>query len=112
MDLRITGPQEIAVEVKTSYLTEHELKTWGEGIELPERVLKDLKKLRRKKGDVGRLLLLSTVFETESDLEQYRDKLFDRKHKALKGLRMKWYTCSCNGGQNLLLAVSNKRLPN
>jgi len=53
----------------------------GESNPIIRESLKDLKKLKKTKGSIGRLLLYSIVFESKPDLERYRDKLFDRNQK-------------------------------
>jgi hypothetical protein len=115
MDLLVTRPNYIAVEIKVNYWGDDDIRRCGEEKKpLPERAIKDIEKLRKAGSDVRKVFMISTVFESRQGLMKYRKRVLDRDQKVLKELNWKWYDCSAsrNGGHNLLLVISDiQRLP-
>jgi hypothetical protein len=115
MDLLVTKPKKIAVEIKVNYwgddeITKHCKKTKP----LPDRAVEDIKKLKQLGSNIHKVFLISTVFESADGLKTYKNKIFDKNQKVIKDLNWKWYDCSASPskGYNLLLVVSDiLRLP-
>jgi len=111
MDILVTEPKPIAIEVKVSYWTNKEFEG-KKKILLPDNVVCDIRKLKKAGQNVRKVLFFSILFESADGLEKYYN-LFNREQRLLKNMNWKFYDCSVSGGHNILLVISDVlRLPN
>jgi hypothetical protein len=107
-DLFVRDDQLVAVEVKTNYITDKEASR--ENRSLPDRVTKDVVKMRMLDGEIGKLILLATVLDSAQGLAAYKSAVKKDLAKTFVDFRPSWHDCSSGKGHVLLLALfSNVR---
>lgn len=72
-DILINGESKIAVEIKVNYVETAEVAKWSAkgSHKLPDRVIKDIRKLNRLAKGMKRVLLFAVAFEDPKDQKNY-----------------------------------------
>lgn len=102
-DLYINGPTQVAVEIKVNYITNGEAERPNRP--MPDRIVRDAKKLKKLKGSVSKLLLVATCFQSRKGLKAYRRAVQHDLEMRFGEFSYKWFNCSSHDGHNLLLAL-------
>jgi hypothetical protein len=103
LDLFVSGPIHIAVEIKTNYITDREAKQNPRP--MPSRVLADATKIKRLDTSIRKLLLVSTFFESQTGLSAYPECVAHDLKARFGQFEPKWSDCSSGSGHVLLLAL-------
>ena len=74
-DILVNGEYKIAVEIKVNYVDTLEVSKWHKDgrYKLPNRVIKDLRKLNRLGKGMKRVLLFAIAFEDPKDQNKYKN---------------------------------------
>jgi hypothetical protein len=114
MDLFVRYPNKIAIEIKTNYLDANDLGRNDQSTKLPDRILKDVRKLKRVCDDIYQLLLIAIVFELGDHLQNNLMMHFSENQIARTNMNWKMYNCPASEKNKIsLLVLSNAdRLPN
>jgi hypothetical protein len=107
LDLYIRAPVRLAVELKVNYIDDTEIEKSGDQRPLPDRVAQDAEKISVLDQTIGKLLLVSTCFESRPGLDAYQDLVSDDFARRFEHFWFRWYNCSAGSGHNLLLALSS-----
>jgi hypothetical protein len=103
-DIFVSGEPPLAVEIKVNYIDDEE--ALGKK-KLPDRVLDDREKLDSIKESMGRLILVSTCFESRNSAESYPARVAAAIASDFPHWHAEWHDCSVPGnGSNKLLALS------
>jgi hypothetical protein len=102
LDLFVKG-NALAVEIKTNFITDREAAK--ENRTLPDRVVKDAKKMRALNAETGRLILVATIFDTREGLVAYKRTVNKDLAPTFVDYRVSWHDCSSGEGHLLLLAL-------
>ena len=103
LDLYVDVPVNLAVEIKTNYITDREARKRPRP--LPGRVVADARKIERLGTEVGKLLLVSTCFESKFGLKAYPECVAQHVLSRFGRFQATWHDCSQGAGYNLLLAL-------
>jgi hypothetical protein len=104
LDIFIADPVQMAVEVKTNYISNQEVRNPHRL--MSGRVVKDAAKLRLLDDSIAKLLLVSTFFESKESLGSYPSRVKRDLAKRFGFFEARWHTCSAGGSHNLLLVLS------
>jgi hypothetical protein len=104
LDLFVDAPIQIAVEIKTNYITDQEVIKPRRL--MSERVVKDARKMRRLGGAIEKLLLVSNFFESNAALRAYPKRVKNDLAKRFSQFQIRWHNCSSGSGHSLLLVLS------
>jgi hypothetical protein len=105
LDIFIDDPLQIAVEVKTNYISDQEVKNPHRL--MSGRVMKDAEKMKHLDNTTGKLLLVSTFFESNEGLMAYPERVKRDLTNRFGLFQCRWHNCSSGGGHNLLLVLSS-----
>jgi hypothetical protein len=104
LDIFVSGETPLAVEIKINYIDDKEALIKNK---LPDRILDDRKKLDSIEGPMGRLILVSTCFESGNSAESYPARVAAAIASDFLHWHAEWHDCSVPGnGSNKLLALS------
>jgi len=114
MDLKVGGSASMAIEIKTNYLDQKEVNEMKGELSFPERINKDISKVKIEKSVAYRLILIAIVFDTLETRKKFESILKGNEDVYIKRMNWNYYNCSVRGrGQIILLVISNsQRLPN
>jgi hypothetical protein len=91
----ILVPKKIAVEIKTNYVETSEVEAWiaKASYRLPDRVIRDLRKLNRLGKDMKRVLLFAIAFENPKDQAKYKRLLDQYLTSSWDAWEKQWHKC-------------------
>lgn len=104
LDLYVCAPVDLAVEIKTNYITDLEAKRNPRP--MPGRVVADAAKVAGLGERTSKLLLVSTCFESEAGLAAYKACVARDLRDRFGQFQPRWDNCSCGTGYNSLLSLS------
>lgn len=115
MDLFVRYPNKIAVEIKTNFWDANEFGDDNKIIrKFPERILKDIIKLKRVGDDIYQLLAIAIVFELGDYRQNNMITHFSETLLANTKMNYRMYGCSASEKYiiSLLVLSNSDRLPN
>ena len=103
LDLYIAEPADIAVEVKTNYITDREARRSPRP--MSGRVFADAGKIVNLGDRTSKLLLVSTCFDSRAGLHAYEACVGQDLKERFGQFQPQWHDCSNGTGHNLLLSL-------